>query len=500
MFARRNWSRILFWLGVGAALGALAAYGARATLTDWALRTALRSAGAEDIRLDVRAVSLWQIVINDVGLRFQRQPLAAGQVSVVRPHWWTPTLGRVSVAGLRVPVDVAALNPMSADEPLPATATVATARLPASVPAEEVSIDGQLVVQAPGIEQALTVKLDATMQPEGQWVGQMTADGPGLAVRVDADYRPSSQELSFRIPIAHFELQHWQDFLGRVVPVAGKGWSIDGQIDGTAEGTLAPGKSAAAAAVKLRGGAFSNSSQTTMAKGVEADVVFTDLTQLRTAPGQTLHVAEMRAGRVALNDFDMQFEVQGRSRIDVTRLALQMMGGRLAAEPFSYSPARGEFDATVVAESLAIEEVLALAPDVPAQAAGRINGRLPVRIGAGGIHLGTGWFGLAPGVAAEVQFNAKGLLTRGLSPGNPSYAVLSKIEGGILRLRLDELRLDVYPADAPPGQSARLHMAGTPVDESVRAPVSLDVNINGPVERLLNLGFDSRVEVGTARP
>lgn len=87
--------------------------------------------------------------------------------------------------------------------------------------------------------------------------------------------------------------------------------------------------------------------------------------------------------------------------------------------------------------------------------------------------------------------------TRGMNTGSPAYAVLSKIEGGILELRLDALDFKIHPPGAPEGRSAQLHLSGLPVDQSVKAPVSLDVNVNGPVERLLDLGLDSRMHIGS---
>ena len=50
---------------------------------------------------------------------------------------------------------------------------------------------------------------------------------------------------------------------------------------------------------------------------------------------------------------------------------------------------------------------------------------------------------------------------------------------------------------APAGRTARLHLAGAPVDPDVKAPVILDLNVNGPLEKLINLGLDSRLSFGS---
>ena len=140
---------------------------------------------------------------------------------------------------------------------------------------------------------------------------------------------------------------------------------------------------------------------------------------------------------------------------------------------------------------------MALTRDLPAKAVGRVDGRFPLRLDDSGVRLGTGWLQLKPGVHAEIQFNATGLLTGGAAPSSPSYAVLKKVESGLLKLKVSELRLDIRPPNAPAGRTARLHLAGAPVDPDVKAPVILDLNVNGPLEKLINLGLDSRLSFGS---
>jgi hypothetical protein len=138
-----------------------------------------------------------------------------------------------------------------------------------------------------------------------------------------------------------------------------------------------------------------------------------------------------------------------------------------------------------------------LSKDLPAMATGRVDGRFPIHLDSRGLLLGTGWLALKPGVNAEITFQAKGLLTAGASPKSPRYSILQKVESGLLKLGISEMRLDIRPPDAPAGRSATLHIKGAPLDPEVKAPVILDLNVNGPLEKLINLGLDSRLQMGT---
>jgi hypothetical protein len=207
----------------------------------------------------------------------------------------------------------------------------------------------------------------------------------------------------------------------------------------------------------------------------------------------------LHTGQLTLTDLEAEVACEGFEKLVVSHLSLKALGGSVAAEPFKYFPALRALDAVLVVDGVSVEEVMAMTKDLPAQAAGRVDGRVPIRIDGGGLRFGTGWLALKPGVFAQVQFNAGGLLTNGVAPGNPSYAVLKKIESGLLKLKISELRLDIRPPDAPAGRSAQLHLRGEPVDPDVKAPVILDLNVNGPLEKLINMGMDSRVSFG-AKP
>ena len=140
---------------------------------------------------------------------------------------------------------------------------------------------------------------------------------------------------------------------------------------------------------------------------------------------------------------------------------------------------------------------MALTQNLPAKASGRVSGRLPVQVDGSGLRLGTGWLALKPGAAAELQLSADGLLTAGKGANSPDYAVLKRIETGLLKMKIGEMRLEVRPLNAPPGCSARLHLQGESVDPAeVNVPVTLDLKINGSLERFLNLGPAPRTGPG----
>jgi hypothetical protein len=439
------------------------------------------------------------VQVENVGFSLRTQRFDARRVRIERPHWWMASLGKVKVEGARVPLTIDG----SDTNPWAWSSYSGTGQLPAAgamaLPADQVGVDGVLVIQAAGQRtQDLTVKFEARLGNGQQWSGRVEVAGQGLAVKADGDFDLPRQALKFRLTEARVDLAVWQGFVQSVVVLPGGRWDLAGELSGTAAGTYADRRLAASGDVRLRDGRFGYPERNVTADGVEADFHFTDFDQLVSDTG-TVRMRELRAGEIVARNLDFALAFAGPEKLAVSRATLEAFGGRLSAEPFRFFPRANEIEATLLAEGIVVEQVMALARDVPARASGVVDGRLPVRIDGAGLRLGTGWLELKKGVYAEVQFNASGLLTRGVSPANPSFATLKKVESGLLRLQLSELRLDIRPPNAPPGRSATIKLAGEPVDKEVKAPVSLNLNVNGPIEQLLNLGLDSRIRFGSGK-
>jgi hypothetical protein len=467
---------------------------ARLALTGMAATFLLHLAGASEVKFTVARASPWRVDFEEVGFQVRTQAFTAKRVSFARPHWWTPSLGSVKVdqAWLPLTIDGSDTNPWVWATYKHGSASISAVK----IPADEISLDGQLVVRAAALpEQALTVKIDAHLTAQKTWEGRATAEAPGLGVKADARFDPATKELAFTLPDVALDLKLWQGFVQRLVLLPGGAVDLEGKLTGSAQGTWRGKVFTAGAKVRLREGRITNQARGVTAEGIEADLEFTDLDQFVSKPG-TLRAATVRVGQLTLRDIDAEFAFGDANKIIVSRAALHALGGSVAVEPFKYFLNLRELDVVVLADNISVEEVMALTRDLPAKASGRLDGRLPVHVDEGGLRLGTGWLALKPGVYAQIQFNAAGLLTGGVATNNPRYAVMKKVETGLLQLKVGELRLDIRPPNVPAGRSAQLHVVGEPVDPEVKAPIILDLNVNGPLEKLLNMGMDSRLSFG----
>jgi hypothetical protein len=491
--------RKLAWVAACLVAALLALVLLRKPLAAAAIAASLRGSGAGEVSLAVTEVTPWTVQIEQLGFQVRAQRFDAARVRLERANWWRPTLGVVRVENARVPVtiDGSDTNPWAwstyrSSAPAPRLKDL-------WVPAEEVTFDGVFVLKAAG-QREEDVRLSFSVRPaaSGRWSGTAEVAGQGLAAKLEAEADPGAETVDFRLKDGRLDLAVWQGHLQSLVVLPGGRWELAGQVSGGAEGRYAAGALAATGRLQLRDGRVGYPARDVAVEGVAADLTFTDVAGLVSEPGE-LRARELRVGAFRATDVFLVAALAGPEKVAVMRAALAAFDGRLEAEPFALYPRRDEIEATVRAERLSVEALLALAPTVPAKATGRVDGRLPFRIDAGGLRLGTGWLALTPGERTEVQIDAAGLLTRGVAPATPAFITLQRIESGLLRLELSELRLDIRAPGLPAGRSATLRVAGEPVDKSVKAPISLDLNVNGPIEALLNMGLDNRVRFGGSK-
>jgi hypothetical protein len=477
---------VILLVGAGAAV-------TRWALLPWALGAALKAGGATDVKFAVERASPWRLQLSDIGFNFEAVKIAAASASLERRHWWTPSLGRLSVQQARVDVDLDRVGASASG----GGASPAPAEGGGRIPLEEISIDGQVVVHTGNEpEQALAVNFAARPVEEGTWQAEAKITAPGLEVGVEGSYRLTAGEGEFRSTALRLDLQAWQKWLEHWAPLPGGPWELAGTLTGEAGGEYLGGRLAARGEFHLRGARAASTVSKVTAEGVEADIDVADLTQLL-ARKATLRAKTVTSGAIVLSDLAAEFSRTESGRFDVAALSARALGGTLSVEPFVYRLGQSEVDAVILADGIRAEEVMALTEDLPARASGPLSGRLPVHYDGSGVRFGTGWLGLKEGASVEIQFHAAGLLTAGTSPKSPQYAVLKKVEDGILKLKVTELRLDIRPPNAPGTRTAQLHVVGAPVDPEVKAPVTLDLNVNGPIESLINLGMKSGASFGT---
>lgn len=442
----------------------------RLLLAGWMLSSLLQLGGASQIKLNVTEATPWRVVVEGLGFQVRSQAFAAQRVTIARRHWWLPSLGAVRIEQARVPltIDGSDTNPWSWSTYQNGRAKVQ----PWQVPLEELDVEGILVVQAAALPvREVPGKITARLDRRHIWKLNAEADGPGLSLQGEGRYDVAQDELVFQLPVVALDLKTWGIFVRRLVLLPGGPWKLAGKFTGSAEGRLAGRKLTTSGTVRWRDGqATKMTGLAVHASGIEGELEFSDLAQIITKPGR-LRIREVSAGQLVLRNLEVAMALAGAHKVAVSRVSFQALGGTVTVEPFNYFPGLREVEAVMQVDGIGLGEIMALTHDLPVQVSGRMNGHLPVRIDERGLRFGTGWMELTPGFPANLELTT----------------------GDTRKLRLTELRLDIRPPNAPPGCSARLHVAGAPLVSTDGTPVLLDLNVSGPLERFLHLDSPTRI-------
>lgn len=460
----------------------------RRPITSWALRRAFVGAGLEVSDLRVNAVGLHGVSAGPIDLSWHGQRVRVDSLTIERPNLMSTSLGRVTVKGLAVGVDLARLPAAAVSSP---TAMTRGPELPGF---DAISVDGTVTLHVGSL--GIPVQVDFAARPDvtGREIHAVAAlSGETFSAKGTCDYDLGRSAGRFALEKSSIDIRRSRDLLDLVLPGVLTGWDVSGRIDLSGSGHFGAGPADGNLDLRLRDGAADNPAKHLRVDGIEADLAVVDLANLASQSGQRIQVATASVGGVQLRSVEAHFALKGLHRIEVESGSAEVFGGRVSAEPFAFDPQVVDYRLRIAVAGLQIAQVMALIPTATASATGVADGEVAVQYGPEGLRLGRGWLGLHAGSAGTLQLQEPGLLTANVSPDSMAYPTLKAVETGLTNLRLNALRVDIHPLNAPAGRSVQIHVEGQPMDPTIKAPVTFDVNINGPVEKLIQWGLDSRM-------
>ncbi len=474
-------TRRLLWVVVPLLLLGGTALALRFWAGGYTVRTVLHMAGASKVRFQAVHGTPWHLEVDGLSFQIQTQAVSARRVVLDRPHWWTASLGAVRVEGAELPVylDDSDINPWNWSTYDNAPANGEAVQLPLTT----LDLDGQIIVRLAGLpDMPVGIKLEGRPKGGVSWIGSLVAEGPGFHLAGAGSLLRAGQELEFQVQSASLDLAVWSQQIQRLVSLPGGGWELGGKLTAVGEGNVTAKRFASTARVSLHDGRMRVRERDIAAEGADADLEFSDLWKYRTKAGE-LRLKELRVGRLAVRDITAPLGLWGAQTIVVGGAQGSALGGTVSVAPFRYFREQRELLVPLQVSGVEAAQVLALAPDVPAQMGGRLDATLPLRIQADGVRLEPGTVTLSPGGLAAMQFDASALLRSGATLDAASVKTLKALGKDPARLRLKEFQLAMRSPGLPLGVSARVSFAGE-IDE---APVAAVLNVNGSIERYLEV-------------
>ena len=352
---------------------------------------------------------------------------------------------------------------------------------------------------APALQWSLTVMPGETGRPNLA----LRAEGEGTLVEAEIGLLPAAPNaMRWRLKSAELDLAHWSEALAAQWPALA-GATLGGRVLVSGEGEWRDGQPSGHVLVRLSEGRIDVPAKKLTLEGLELTLQIDDLAARRTAPAQVFTLRGGHYDVITLGAARVVFALDGDT-VQVAEAALEALGGRLILAPFTVDLANPDLMVAARAEQIDVTLLLPLLPPILAEAHGRLDGELAFHRDAnGGIQIAFGRLALRPGTKAELRLlPTPGLLSGSLPPKVlQHYPGLIKIETGELPILADRLEVHLTPAGDAEGHSATVHLEGGPVDPALRAPLVLDLNVNGSLEALapfIKFGTDSRLHIAGA--
>jgi hypothetical protein len=261
---------------------------------------------------------------------------------------------------------------------------------------------------------------------------QQGADGVTIDLRHDSKLFPGMVVLAhgglnrsgpqFEARIADYEVKEGVD-LGRFFPEA-EGILAKGRISASmqfaAEGN-AP--MATATLVVDQAGVRQEDSQLEL-KDVRLDMFMEDLISIRSAPKQTLHIAELQFGKLAAHSLDVEFQVERGQTLFVEKAGIDWCDGRINTAAIRVSPGVEDYDITLFCDRINLAMLLDQLGAAEASGKGTVNGRIPVHWIDGRLIFDNGFLYSTPGQSGAIQLSGTEVLLAGLPPGTPQHTQL----------------------------------------------------------------------------
>jgi hypothetical protein len=118
--------------------------------------------------------------------------------------------------------------------------------------------------------------------------------------------------------------------------------------------------------------------------------------------------------------------------------------GQFRADPFVWDLGARDLEVELELKGVSLERLAHRIPDFGGRIEGAINGRIAIGLEAGEVMIRGGRLELDPARKGRLQYDADGLLTKGMQPNTQEYRRLRLVEEGLEDLRLEDLVITLY--------------------------------------------------------
>lgn len=236
------------------------------------------------------------------------------------------------------------------------------------------------------------------------------------------------------------------------------------------------------------------------ADGVNANLAFSSLSPIASAPAQLIKIDKMSIGQVNMTNGTIQFEMKSPQSLRIETTHWDVFGGSFSAQPFEFNPTDPRVHVTLSVSNIDVKQLLDVFGQGKVTGSGKLTGQLPLTITPGDVQLGRG--ALLATQNGQIVVKDLGVLAASLGQAaanekNPSSAdqVRKNIIDALSDFQYDQLKADLE--EGPDGKLvANVHLGGKGRTGAQQA-LSINLHIRG-IEDMLRVVLQLRSRLNAA--
>ena len=223
--------------------------------------------------------------------------------------------------------------------------------------------------------------------------------------------------------------------------------------------------------------------------GLRADVPFEFKNGLRTCQAPVVAFERMEAGQFVVNQGEVLFQLTPEE-LFVERARVNFCKGQLNTYSIHLNLKQPNSDLIVYADRVDLGETLMMVTPLKGKIEGVLYGRFPVKIADRKIHLSPGFLYSLPGQGGTFRLDD----VQQIEPWLAQAGIQSDVKGPLAKalgnMDFSTLRMELETPEDKGEAVLRLKIAGKSNDKEWPAPVDLNLNLHGPLEKVLNMGIN----------
>ncbi|MDR2849741.1 MAG: YdbH domain-containing protein [Verrucomicrobiota bacterium] len=263
--------------------------------------------------------------------------------------------------------------------------------------------------------------------------------------------------------------------------------TVAGKVKAEAEARLTAGGVEADGAVSLADGRVTRGELGV--SGLTASVPFElDAKGARTAGRPFVAFSDARAGNLRFGRGRLDFQATPQEFF-VDRFDVAWCKGSLNLYSVHLGFKELTEDVVVYADRVDLGEALMMLHPFKGQVDGLLFGRFPMGIDKGHVKLSTGYLYSLPGQGGRLKMDSNAEVLSLLENAGIEKDVQKPLSNALSDLDFSTLKLELEPEQDGDG-TLRIKLSGKSNDKKWPAPVDLNLNFHGALEKLVNMGLD----------